>query len=131
MRVDPFGLELGFRPPMQSGKGFHMIKIEDFQQYGQEQFASAVASAAEMGSNAQAIATAVGDYAKKSIEDGNAMVTELATVKSMEKALEIQGDYAKIAYENFVAEGQKIGGLYADLAKQAGKPFEGFMAKMT
>jgi hypothetical protein len=108
-----------------------MIKLEDFQQYGQEQFASAVASAAEMGSNAQAIATAVGDYAKKSIEDGNAMVTELATVKSMEKALEIQGDYARIAYENFMAEGQKIGGLYADLAKQACKPFEGFMAKMT
>jgi hypothetical protein len=116
---------------MQSGKGFHVIKLEDFQQYGQEQFASAVASAAEMGSNAQAIATAVGDYAKKSIEDGNAMVTELATVKSMEKAFEIQSDYARIAYENFVAEGQKISGLYADLAKQACKPFEGFMAKMT
>jgi hypothetical protein len=108
-----------------------MIKIEDLQLFGREHFASAIASAAEMGGNAQAIATAVGDYAKKSMEDGNAMVTELATVKSVEKAIEIQGDYAKMAYENFMAEGQKIGGLYADLAKQACKPFEGLMAKMT
>jgi hypothetical protein len=108
-----------------------MIKLEDFQQYGQEQFASAVATAAEMGSNAQAIASVVGDYAKKSMEDGNAMVTELATVTSLQKALEIQNDYAKIAYENFMAEGQKIGGLYADIAKQACKPLEGLMAKMT
>lgn len=108
-----------------------MIKLDDVHAYGQQQFASAVASAAEMGSNAQAIASAVGDYAKKSLEDGNALVSELATVTSLHKALEIQGDYARIAYENFMSEGQKIGGLYADLAKQACKPFEGFMAKMT
>ncbi|RYX94930.1 MAG: phasin family protein [Bradyrhizobiaceae bacterium] len=108
-----------------------MIKIEDLQLFGREHFASAVATAAEMGGNAQAIAAAVGDYAKKSMEDGNAMVTELATVKSMEKAIEIQGDYARMAYENFMAEGQKIGGLYADLARQASKPFESVMAKMT
>ncbi|MCX7320559.1 MAG: phasin family protein [Hyphomicrobiales bacterium] len=108
-----------------------MIKIDDLQIFSQAHFDSAVASAAEMGGNAQAIATAVSDYAKKSMEDGNAMVSELATVKSMEKAIEIQGDYAKMAYENFMAEGQKIGGLYADLAKQACKPFEGLMSKMT
>jgi len=108
-----------------------MIKLEDLQHYGQQQFAHAVASATDIGSNAQAIASAVGDYARKSFEDGNALVTELATVTSFEKVFEIQSDYAKIAYENFLTEGQKIGGLYADLTRQACRPFEGFMARMT
>ena len=39
-----------------------MIKVEDIQQYGKEQFESAVASAATLQNGAQAIAVAVGDY---------------------------------------------------------------------
>ncbi|MDB5567807.1 MAG: hypothetical protein JWP84_4373 [Tardiphaga sp.] len=108
-----------------------MIKVEEIQQYGKEQFESAVASATTLQNGAQAIATAVGDYTKKSFEDGNAFVTKLSGVKSLDKAIEMQTEYAKSTYDAFVAESQKIGELYADLAKQAYKPFEGFVAKMT
>ena len=108
-----------------------MIKVEDIQQYGKEQFESAVASAATLQNGAQAIAVAVGDYTKKSFEDGNAFVTKLSGVQSLDKVLEVQTEYAKSAYESFVAESQKIGELYSDLAKQAFKPLEGFVAKMT
>lgn len=108
-----------------------MIKVEDIQQYGKEQFESAVASAATLQNGAQAIAVAVGDYTKKSFEDGNAFVTKLSGVKSIDKVLEVQTEYAKSAYESFVAESHKISELYVDLAKQAYKPFEGFVAKMT
>jgi hypothetical protein len=41
----------------------------------------------------------------------------------------VQTEYAKSAYETFVAESQKIAGLYGDLAKQGYKPFEGLVAK--
>lgn len=108
-----------------------MIKVEDIQQYGKEQFDSAVASAATLQNGAQAIAVAVGDYTKKSFEDGNAFVTKLSGVQSLDKALEVQTEYAKSAYETFVSETHKISELYVDLAKQAYKPFEGFVAKMT
>ncbi|MEH2469548.1 hypothetical protein V1281_001204 [Nitrobacteraceae bacterium AZCC 2161] len=108
-----------------------MIKVEEIQQYGKEQFESAVASATTLQNGAQAIAAAVGDYTKKSFEDGNAFVTKLSGVKSLDKAIEMQTEYAKSTYDAFVAESQKIGDLYADLAKQAYKPFEGFVSKMT
>ena len=36
----------------------------------------------------------------------------------------MQSDYAKSAYETFVAEATKLSELYADLAKEAYKPFE-------
>jgi hypothetical protein len=42
-----------------------------------------------------------------------------------------QPDYAKSAYETFVAESKKISELYTDFAKQTFKPFEGLIAKMT
>ena len=33
--------------------------------------------------------------------------------KSLEKAMEVQSDYLKTAYEDFVAEATKLGELYA------------------
>ncbi|MES2750534.1 MAG: phasin family protein [Pseudomonadota bacterium] len=108
-----------------------MVKVEEMQQYGKEQLDAAVASANTFSSGFQAIATAYGDYTKKSFEDTKSFVEKLSSVKSLDKAIEVQTEYAKTAYETFVAESQKIGGLYSDLAKQAYKPFEGFVAKLT
>ena len=59
------------------------------------------------------------------------MVEKLSGVKSLDNAIEVQTEFAKSAYETFVAESQKIAGLYSDLAKQTFKPFEGLVAKFT
>ena len=107
-----------------------MDKVEEFQKYGKEQMESAAASAGEFAKGVQAIMTAYSDYAKKAIENGNAFVEKLSGVKSFEKVVELQTEYAKSSYETFVAESKKIGELYVDLAKQSYKPFEGVMAKM-
>jgi hypothetical protein len=95
-----------------------MFKVEDFQSYGKEQF-----------EGFQAIASAYSDYAKKSYEDTKSFVEKLSGVKSLDKAIEAQNEYAKSAYETFVADSQKIASLYGDLAKQAYKPLEGLAAK--
>jgi phasin family protein len=115
----------------QSGKGLHVVKVEEIQQYGKEQFETAVASANTLQSGFQAIAAAYGDYTKKSFEDGKSFVEKLAGVKSLDKAIEVQTEYAKSAYETFVAESQKIAELYADIAKQSYKPLEGLVAKFS
>ena len=49
-----------------------MVKVEGFPQYGKEQFEAAVASANNVQQGFKAIATAWGDYAKRSFQDGNA-----------------------------------------------------------
>ncbi len=108
-----------------------MIKVEDIQQYGKEHMESVVASATSVQNGLQAIASAYGDYTKKSYEDTKSFVEKLSGVKSLDKALEVQTEYAKSAYETFVAESQKIAGLYTDLAKQTYKPLEGIVAKLT
>jgi phasin family protein len=106
-----------------------MVKVEDIQNYGKEQLEQVVANATTFQSGVQAIATAYGDYAKKSFEDTKSFAEKLSGVKSLDKALEAQSEYAKSAYETFVSESQKIAGLYSDLAKQTFKPLEGLAAK--
>ena len=107
-----------------------MVKVEDIKNYGKEHLESVAASASNMQSGVQAIATAYGDYAKKSFEDTKSFVEKLSGVKSLDKALEAQTEFARSSYETFVAESQKIAGLYTDLAKQSFKPYEGLVAKL-
>ena len=102
-----------------------MIKVEDIQQYGKQHFDTVVASASGVQNGLQAIASAYGDYTKKSF------VEKLSGVRSLDKALEVQSEYAKSAYESFVSESQKIAGLYTDLARHTYKPLEGLVSKLT
>jgi len=108
-----------------------MVKVEDIQNYGKEHLETVAASANNLQSGVQAIATAYGDYAKKSFEDTKSFVEQLSGVKSLDKALEAQSDFARTAYETFVTDAQKIAGLYGDLAKQTFRPLEGLAAKFT
>jgi hypothetical protein len=108
-----------------------MVKVEDIQQYGKEHLETVVASATSFQSGIQAIASAYGDYTKKSFEDTKSFFEKLSGVKSLDKVLEVQTEFAKSAYETFVAESQKIAALYGDLAKQSVKPLEGMAAKLT
>jgi hypothetical protein len=101
-----------------------MVKLEEIQQYGKEHLET-------VQNSLQSIAGAYGDYTKKSFEDTKSFVEKLSGVRSLDKAVEVQTEYAKSSYETFVAESQKIAGLYTDLAKQTFKPLEGLVAKFT
>jgi hypothetical protein len=43
----------------------------------------------------------------------------LLGAKSLDKAFEVQTEYAKAAYESYVSEVTKLGELYSDLAREA------------
>jgi hypothetical protein len=79
----------------------------------------------------QTIANAYGDYTKKSFEQTMSFFGRLANVRSFDKAFELQTEFAKQAYENFVAESQKIRELHGELARQRLMRFEGYVARMT
>ena len=81
-----------------------MVKVEDIQNYGKEHLESVAASASNVQSGVQAIASAYGDYAKKSFEDTKSFVEKLSGVKSLDKAIEAQTEFARSSYETFVAE---------------------------
>ena len=108
-----------------------MLKnFEDFQKLGKDNMDTCMKQFGTVSKGWQAIATEVADYSKKSFEHGTATLESLLGAKSLEKAIEIQTDYVKTAYEGFVAQSSKLGELYTDLAKETYKPLEGMIAKV-
>src|ERR1700704_5241666 len=62
----------------------------------------AVAPANPASIDFQTIAMAYGNYTRKSFEQTKSFVEKLAGVRSLDKAIEIQTEFAKQAYDTFV-----------------------------
>ncbi|MGC2409105.1 MAG: phasin family protein [Methyloceanibacter sp.] len=102
-----------------------MVKgFEDFQKVGKDGFDAVVKSFGEVNKGFQAMAAEVTDYSKKAYEDGTRAFQQLIGAKSVEQAVEIQSQYAKKAYDSYIAEVSKLGEMYASLARDAYKPVE-------
>jgi hypothetical protein len=105
-------------------------EVEPAEMVAIEQVAAAAAPPAEAATpageqspvNLQTIANAYRDYTRKSIQENGSFVEKLMGVRSLDKAVEVQTDFATQAYANFVAQSQRICGLYGQLAGQAFRP---------
>ena len=97
----------------------------DFQQIpalGTNSFEAVTTATASTTKGLQAIAAEITDYSKNSFEKSRAHFEKLVGVKKIDDAIQLQSDFAKSAYEDFIAEATKIGSLYSDLAKEAFTP---------
>ena len=106
-----------------------MIQFDQMQKLGKDNTDAALKTFGLVSKGAQAIALESADFAKKSFEQGTATIEKLVGAKTLDKAIEIQADYVRSAYEGVVAQATKMGELYASLAKDAFKPFETIAAK--
>jgi hypothetical protein len=79
--------------------------------------------------NIQAIANAYRDYTRKSFNESRFFVEKLMGIRSFDQAVEIQTEFARLAYANFVAESQKMCELYNEFAKQAFWPWNELAAR--
>jgi phasin family protein len=105
------------------------MSTDEMHKIGKDSMDMAMNSLGAWTKSAQAIVVEVVDYSKKSVEGSAAAWEKLMGAKSLEKAMEVQSEYLKSSYEDFVAEATKLSELYVDLAKEAYKPFEGVLAK--
>ncbi len=106
-----------------------MQQFETIQKLGKDNTEAALKTFGAISKGAQAITVEAADYAKRAYEQGTTTFEKLVGAKSLEKAIEIQADYLRSAYEGAVAQSTKVGELYANLAKDAFKPYEGLVAK--
>ena len=84
-----------------------MLKnFDDAQKFGKENMDLALKSFGAVSKSMQAIAVEVADYSKKSFEDSTAAMEKLMGAKTLEKAIEVQSDYFKSAYEGFVSKAE-------------------------
>jgi hypothetical protein len=65
------------------------------------------------------------------MQESRSLVEKLMAVRSLDRAIELQSEFARGAYTNFVAESQKICGLYGRWVRQIFRPWEVAAAKLT
>lgn len=101
-----------------------MINNVDVQKLGQENLDRAMRLLGDWNKNWQAIAVEMTDYSKRSFEQSTKTFEKLLAAKSMEQAIEIQTTFARRAYDEYMQQMTKLGGMYATLAKEAYKPLD-------
>lgn len=70
----------------------------------------------------QAMAQAYGEYTKKSWLNGRFLMERLIAARTLDEAVEIQGEFAKQAYMNFLTQSQKMCVLYGEWTQQFFRP---------
>jgi hypothetical protein len=70
----------------------------------------------------QAIAQAYGEYTRNSWLNGRLLTERLIAVRSFDEAIEIQGEFARESYANFLNQSQKMCVLYGEWAQQFFRP---------
>ena len=76
-----------------------------------------------LSKTAREVANEIAEYSKSSFDSDSKAMEKLFGVKSLDKAIELQSEYAKSMFEDFTVRTTKIGKLYADLGKEVFKPF--------
>ncbi len=101
-----------------------MMNNVDVQKLGQENLDRAMRLLGDWNKNWQAIAAEMTDYSKRSFEQSTKTLEKLLAAKSVEQAIEIQTSYARRVYDEYMQQMTKLGGMYANLAKEAYKPLD-------
>ncbi len=93
--------------------------------YGKETAEAVMKSATVAGKSVESINNEIYSYSKQSIEDSVAATKAVMGSKSVHEAFEFQTDFAKSAFESYVAELSKISELAAAATKDTFAPFKG------
>jgi phasin family protein len=93
--------------------------------YGKETADAVTKSATVAGKGAEAINSEIYSYSKQSVEDAVAATKAVMGSKSIHEAFEFQTDFAKSAFEAYVAEMSKLSELATATTKDIYAPFKG------
>jgi hypothetical protein len=77
------------------------MSVDPMKKFGKENMDMAMNAFGAWAKNAQAIATEVADYSKKSFEDSAAAFEKLIGAGSLEKAMEVQTAYLRSSTKNW------------------------------
>ena len=97
---------------------------DDLQRMSKDNYDTMLRSYGELNKSIQSIASSWTDYSKRSFDDATHTFEQLIGAKTLEQAFEIQSEYAKKAYEGWMAQASKLTEMYAGMARGAYRPVE-------
>lgn len=104
-----------------------MNGFDDIQKLSKDNVEVALASAGAVSKGCQAIAAEAADFGKKSFEAGSSAFEKMLSAQSLDKAVEVQSEFVRTAYEGYVGQVTKFGEIVSEMTKNAYKPYESFI----
>ena len=96
-----------------------------FSEFHKENYDALVESTTVASDSFEKIASESVGFQQKAIEDGAAIVKQTMGVSSVQEALEIQGQYAKSAFEAYSSHLTKLGQMWTEGAQASVQPLSG------
>src|SRR3569833_1470497 len=96
-----------------------MINFDSVSKLSRDGADAAMRSFGALSTGAQTAATENVDYIKRSFEASQKAAEALLGAKSIEVAMQLQGDYLRSSYDGLVAQTAKMGQLAVNVAKVA------------
>jgi phasin family protein len=112
---------------MKTGMDKAMKGYDAFVGYSKDTAEAVTKSATTAGKGMETINSEIYSYSKASIEDAVTASKALMGSKSVHEAFEFQTDFAKSAFESYIAEMSKITELATATTKDVFAPFQGRM----
>lgn len=104
--------------------------IEDFQKFSAGQMEAAAYSATVFTQGVQQLFSETTALSRKSVETGTEAFQSLLASRSIDRAVQVQLDFVKSAYDGMVSGSSTIGGIVSSTAQGMVKPLESAFAKM-
>lgn len=104
--------------------------FDEIQKISKDNMDVALASAGAVSKGYQALAVEAADYTKKSFAASSTALEKVLAAHSLDKAVEIQSDYVRTAYEDYAGQVSKLGELFVGVAKDFYKPYESFFGRL-
>jgi phasin family protein len=93
--------------------------------YGKETAEAVMKSATAAGKGVETLNNEIYAYSKSSLEDSITATKAIMGSKSLHEAFEYQSDFAKSAFEGYIAEMTKFGELFTATTKSSFAPLQG------
>ena len=96
----------GTEPEDETNKCWEIL--QDVQKISKTSLEATTEAFGTLSNTSQAIAAEMLAYSKRSYESGSKALQDLFGVKSLDKAIEVQSEYAKSAFEDYSAQLEKL-----------------------
>ncbi|PWB80104.1 MAG: Phasin [Methylocystaceae bacterium] len=95
------------------------LNFDDMRELGKQQFDIVSSATNSTAKGLRAIAAEATDYSRQSFDNSRAFFEKLLRVQKLDDIIQLQSEFARTTYGDFIARASKVGELCSNLAREA------------
>lgn len=95
------------------------LNFDDMRELGKQQFDLMSSATNSTAKGLRAIAAEATDYSRQSLDNGRVFFEKMLRVQKLDDIIQLQSEFARMTYGDFIARASKVGELCSNLARDA------------